>query len=257
MNNPIRIIIVDGRALVRHGLQHILEPEENMKIIGDYASAEEVLFKTLRVSNDIILMGTQLPGMNWIEAVRSLKRHRQNFGGEVIILAESAGYRTEAMEAGAAGYLLKDVMPAELIQTVRQVYRNKRSLKDYESFIEEEIELVIPPPVNSAELMGFMCRLAEMLPEGKDSIICTVGSWERGTISTIRLQSAASSGLVIELANMPEVERVEEESLAKVPLIGLSKKLGLSGGSGSNTSKRIRLTLRDTSVVSQRATVLN
>ncbi len=96
MNKAIRIVLIDGRELARYGLRHILESEEDMNIVGDYASAEEALSETPRHRQDITLMGTQLPEMNWVEATRNLKRSRLNLGGDIIILAESAGHRSHA-----------------------------------------------------------------------------------------------------------------------------------------------------------------
>ncbi len=246
----IRIVLVDGRELVRQGLRHMLEVEEDMKVVGDYASAEEALAEMARLHQDIVLMGTQLPGMNWIEATRSLKRNKPNPCNAVIILAESGGYRVEALEAGAAGYLLKDITHVELVQTIRQVYRISPSPKERDNVVEEAVELVVPPPVNAAQLLRFMCQLGEILHDGFASIICTVGSWDRGTTITIRSYSTPSS-LLITLANMAEVEKIEEEPLARDIFPSFTKKLGLLPRSRISLSKRIHVTLKETDIARQ------
>jgi len=246
MDKAIRIVLVDGRELIRYGLRRILESEEDMQIVGDYASAEETLFETIRLRQDIVLMSTQLPGMDWLEAIRSLKRSGSNSDGEVIILSESVDYRVEALKAGAAKCLLKDVTSVELIQAIRQVYRNKHWSKERDGFIEEMVELIIPPPVNAARLLRFMCQLGEILHDDFTSIICTVGSWNRGTIITIRSQPATYSALLITLANMPEVERVKEEMLTKEPLVSFYKKFGLLPRLKIIPSKRLHVTLKET-----------
>ena len=74
MEEHIRILLVDDNELVRHGLRHMLEPEEDMKVVGDCASAEEVFSEMARLYPDIVLMDDQLPGMDGIEAIRHFKK---------------------------------------------------------------------------------------------------------------------------------------------------------------------------------------
>jgi len=246
MSKAISIIIVDGHELVRHGLRHMLESEEDMKVVGDYASAEEALFEMVRLRYNIVLMGTWMPGMSWLEATRSLKRNKLYFGVDVIILAESGQYRAEALEAGAASYLLKDTTRVELAQAIRQVYRDKHSLEECDSLVEEVVELVVAPPANAAHLLRFMHQLAEILHDGFASVICTVGSWDRGTTITIRPYSLTDSSFVIALAHMAEVEKVEEEPITDGIFSSFPKKLGLLPRLRISPSKRIRVTLKET-----------
>ncbi|MFC1916966.1 response regulator transcription factor, partial [Chloroflexota bacterium] len=200
MNKAIRILLVDGHELVRRGLQHMLELEEDIEVVGDYASAEEAISQIARLHYDIVLMGTnRQQRMNWIEATRSLKRNESNHSIDVIILADSQDYRDEATEIGAASYLLKDITHVELAQTIRQVYRNRHSSKECYGLVDEAVELVIPPSVNAARLLRLMCRLGEILHDDFASIICIVSSWDRGTVITIRLQPTMFSNLLIKL----------------------------------------------------------
>jgi len=251
MKKVIRIVLVDGRELVRHGLRHMLESEEDMKVVGDYASAEEALFEMVRLRNDIVLMGTPVPRMDVIEAVHHFKRSGLNYGGDVIVLAESADYRAEALEAGAAGYLLKDITGTELVQTIKQVYRDRHSSKECVDLVEEAIELVVPPPANATQLLRFMSQLAEILHDGFASIICTVGSWDGGTTISIRPHSTTPSSLLITLVNIPEVDKVEEEPLTKSVFPGFRKKVGVLSSLGVSPSKRFRVTLKETGVARQ------
>lgn len=254
MNKAIRIVIVDSRELVRHGLWHMLEPEEDIQVVGNYTSAEEALAEMARLRQDIVLLGTQMPRMDVIEATRSLKRIGPNQDGDVIILAESVDYQADALEAGAASCLIKDITRAELTQAIRQVYRNRHSIEEFASLIEEVVELVIPPPANAARLLRFMCHLGEVLQEDFASIICTVGSWDHDTVITIRPQSTTSTSLPIVLANIPEVEKVEEESPARSIISSPPKKFGLLPRLGINPSKRIHITLKETDITRQELT---
>ncbi len=140
MKNDIRILLIEHNELVRYGLRRILEPEVDIEIVGDYANAEKALSQLKIFSPDIVLMDTQLSGMNGIEATRHLKRNGLDYNGDVIMLAESVDYRVEALEAGAAGYLLKDMTCAELTQAIREVYCNKQSRDDSDSMKKRRLE---------------------------------------------------------------------------------------------------------------------
>jgi len=241
----IKVTLIDGRELVRRGLWNMLESEEDIKVVSDNASAEEVLFDMAKTHSDIVLLGTQLPGMNWLEATHGLKRNKQYSTTEVVIIAESAGYRNEAMEAGAADYVLKDVTSVELIQVIRRIYRDKFPVKVREGLGEEFVELVIPPPTSNVQLLRFMWHLAEILSDGFASIICTVGSWDSGTIITVRACLTTDSNFVMELVHMSEVEKVEEEPVTERIFPRLYKKIRFMSNLGISPGMRLRVTLRE------------
>jgi len=245
MNKTIRILLVGDHELVREGLRHMLKPEEDMEVVGDCANAEEAFSKMTRLQPDIVLMDVQMPGMNGIEATRSLKRNGLDYDSDVIMLAESVDYRAEALEAGAASYLLKDVTRAELAQTIREAYRSKQLLEGGDGFVEEAVELVVHPPGKAAQLLRFMSRVEEALGDIYASIMYTVGSWDWGTVITIRLQPATFSSLLDKLGNMPEVEKLGEEPLARDAFSSFPKKFRVLPRSSISPSKRIRVTLKE------------
>ena len=78
----------------------------------------------------------------------------------------------------------------------------------------ENIELVISPRSDANQLFRFMYKLNKLLHDHRAIIISTIGSWNRGSVITVQLQPAEVSSLLIRLASMPEVERVEEQPLA-------------------------------------------
>ncbi len=250
-NQGVRVSLIDGCELVRRGLWHTLEAVEGMKIVGDYSNAEEALFEMTRIRSDMVLIGTQLPGMSWLEATRSLKKNKQYSGVEVIVLAESAVYRNEALEAGAAQCLLKDVTSEELIRVIRQVYRDRCSVKARDVFAEEVVELIIPPSVDNNRQLRFMCQLAEILRDSFASIICTVGSWDSGTVITVRPYSMEQASIVMLLAHMPEVERVEEEMVTMSALPHLYRRTRFLPRLGIRPVQRLRVTLKEDSLVGQ------
>jgi len=222
----IRILLVDDFEVVRHGLRYMLTPEEDMDVVGD-CGAEEASSKIAGLRPDIVLTG--MP-----EIIRSLKRNL--YYGDVIVLAESLDYRAEALEAGAASYLLKDVTRVELAQAIRQV-------------VKEAVELVIPPPHNAAQVLRFICQLGEILHDNSASILWAVFPRDCDTVITTQLQPTTFSSLLIKLANMPEVEKAEEEPLAEGAFSRLPKRLRFLLNSGISPRKRVvRVTLKETGI---------
>ena len=97
-------MLIDDQEIVRYGLRSMLEQEEDMEVVDDWSNAQEAFCKIANFCPDIVLMDIQLPGMNVIEAMRSLKRNGLDYSGDVIMLADSLNYRVEALQAGAASY---------------------------------------------------------------------------------------------------------------------------------------------------------
>ena len=257
MNKAIRILVVDDHELVRYGLRRMLEPEEDMEVVGDCANAEEAFSKLSKLRPNMVLMGAEMPGTNEIEATRGLKRNGLDYGGDVIVLGDSVDYRDKALEAGAASYLVKNVTRQELAQAIREVYQHRHSLKRRSGYVlerrsgyvDEAVELVVPPPADAACLLRFMRHLEEIFHDNFATIVRTVGSWCSPTVITTVLGPTTSpSLLVLKLANIPEVEKVEEEPVARGAFASFPKNVGVLPGLNISPSERIRVTLKETSM---------
>ena len=221
MKRRLKVLLVDDQELVRHGLRRMLETEEDIEVVGECAGANEAFSQVEKLSPDVVLMDAQMPGVNGIEATHHLKENGLDYGGDVIVLAECADYLVESMKAGAAGYLLKDIKGPELADNIRKVYRNEHPPEDENEFIQDVVELVVHPTADAAQLLRFTNQVEKGLHA---SILQTVGSWDWGTAITVLLRPDSSSNLLDKLGDMPDVEKVEEESLTRDNLSGLLKK---------------------------------
>ena len=124
--NAIRILLVDDHEVVRKGLRHMLELEADMEVVGEAADAKEALAQAELLSPEIILMDIKMPGSDGIELTRQVKETLPSCN--VVMLTLYDEYLTEAIEAGASGYLLKDIKREELIRAIRSVHEGRSPL---------------------------------------------------------------------------------------------------------------------------------
>ena len=124
--DTIRILLVDDHQVVREGLRRMLELEADMEVVGEAADAKEALTQVESLSPEIILMDIKMPGVDGIELTRQLKEKQPSCN--IIMLTLYDEYLTEAIEAGAVGYLLKDVKREELVRAIRAVHQGRSPL---------------------------------------------------------------------------------------------------------------------------------
>ncbi len=140
--DTIRILVVDDHQVVREGLRRMLELEEDMEVVGEAAEAKEVFSQVELLSPEIILMDIKMPGMDGIELTRQLKEKHP--ACNVIMLTLYDEYLTQAIEAGAVGYLLKYIKREELIRAIRAVHQGLSPL-DLSLSPDRLAELAAPP----------------------------------------------------------------------------------------------------------------
>ncbi len=138
----INILLVDDHQVVREGLRRMLELEADFKVVGEAADAREVLIQMELFSPEVILMDIKMPGVDGIELTRQLKQKHPSCN--VIMLTLYDQYLTQAIEAGAVGYLLKDIKREELIRAIRAVCQGRSPL-DLSLSRDHLAELVAPP----------------------------------------------------------------------------------------------------------------
>jgi two-component system, NarL family, response regulator LiaR len=116
---PISVLIVDDHAVVREGLRTFLALQDGIDVVGEAADGREALTAEARLSPDVILMDLVMPVFDGVQTMRAL--HERGSRSHVIVLTSFLDDERilPAIRAGAAGYLLKDVEPAELAAAVR------------------------------------------------------------------------------------------------------------------------------------------
>jgi DNA-binding NarL/FixJ family response regulator len=122
----IRILTVDDHQLLREGIAAVLEVQEDMTLIGEASTGREAIESFRRLKPDVTLMDLRMPDMNGIEAITAIRAEFPR--ARVIVLTTYAGdaQAAAALKAGASGYLLKNLVRKELIETIRAVHAGKR-----------------------------------------------------------------------------------------------------------------------------------
>jgi two-component system, NarL family, response regulator LiaR len=118
----IRVLITDDHAVVREGLRTFLELQDGLEVVGEAGDGEQALTQAQQLAPDVILMDLVMPRLDGVAAMRRLRECAP--GSRVIVLTSFLDDERlmPAIEAGAAGYLLKDVAPAQLAQAIRAAH---------------------------------------------------------------------------------------------------------------------------------------
>ncbi len=118
---PIDILIVDGLAVTRAGLHRLLDSYTGLHVVGEAADGVQAVSETLELGPQIVLLDSQLPNGQSLEALRQIKQ--LNLDTKVLLLSaqDREEYLYETLRAGADGYVLKDIAPDELAQALRVV----------------------------------------------------------------------------------------------------------------------------------------
>lgn len=122
MGTVIRLLIADDHAVVRQGLRTFLELQEGIEVVAEAEDGEEAVAAAERTTPDVVLLDLVMPRLGGVEAIRRIREVSPE--SRVIVLTSffDDDRLFPAVRAGAAGYLLKDVQPQELVRAIRTVH---------------------------------------------------------------------------------------------------------------------------------------
>lgn len=121
--DPIRVVLVDDQGLIRAGLRALVDAEPGMAVVGEAPDGTVAVDVVARERPDVVLMDIRMPGTDGLEATRRISADPALDRVHVIVLTtfEEDDYVFEAIRGGAAGFLVKDTEPAELLRAIRTV----------------------------------------------------------------------------------------------------------------------------------------
>lgn len=124
----IRVLLADDHALMREGLRALFNATTDIEVVGEVRTGREAERQVPQLNPDVVLMDITMPDLNGIEAARVIHLKCPTVRIVMLSMHATAEYVYRAFEAGASGYLLKEVAIEEVITTVRTVHEGKRYL---------------------------------------------------------------------------------------------------------------------------------
>ncbi len=145
--SKIRILLVDDHAVLRDGVRALLETHDDIEIVGEASEGKEAIEKTRELSPDVVIMDIAMAGMDGLEATRRITKKHPAVKVLVLTQYDNREYIISAIKAGAAGYVPKRALGADLVSAIRTVCKGESFLypsaaaaliNDYLHQVEEE-----------------------------------------------------------------------------------------------------------------------
>jgi len=121
----VRILLADDHTLVRQGIRRILEEHADWQVVGEASEGRDAVKQALQIKPDVVIMDIGMPQLNGIEATRQITRRAPSCRVLILSMHADEAYITQAVEAGASGYILKDSADAELVKAVTSAIQGR------------------------------------------------------------------------------------------------------------------------------------
>jgi two-component system, NarL family, response regulator LiaR len=126
--DKIRIVVADDHSVVREGTRTLLERQPDMEVVGEAADGEEAIKVIEEKKPDVAILDISMPKLSGIEVTRQIKPRLPSLAILILSAYDNDEYIFALLEAGAAGYLLKDVPGSEIVEAVRSVHAGESVL---------------------------------------------------------------------------------------------------------------------------------
>ncbi len=122
----IKVLIADDHHLVRTSIAHLLNDEEDIRVIGEASCGEEAILEAKRLSPDVVLMDIRMPGIGGLEATRKITRSLPDTRVLVLTAWLEETFAQRLLDAGAYGFISKDSQHGEMVGAIRDVFGGQR-----------------------------------------------------------------------------------------------------------------------------------
>ncbi|MBF6589905.1 MAG: response regulator transcription factor [Ktedonobacterales bacterium] len=126
---PITVLLADDHALVREGTRRLLEAEADIRVVAEAGDGASAVAEAMRCRPDVAIIDVAMPSMSGIEATRLIKTRMPQMAVLALTAYDDDQYVLALLDAGAAGFLLKDVRGQELVAAIRAVHRGEAVLQ--------------------------------------------------------------------------------------------------------------------------------
>ena len=182
----IKVLIAEDQVMLRDALATLLALENDIEIVGAAATGDEALRQVRADAPDVLLSDIEMPGMTGLELAATIRRETIRTRVLIVTTFDRPGYLRRALDAGVAGYVLKDTPSQELAQAIRRVVAGEQVIQDgliREAWGEAD-------PLNDSER-----RLLRLAETGLDSIqIAEASGLARGTVRNYLHKASSKLG---------------------------------------------------------------
>jgi two-component system, NarL family, response regulator DegU len=124
--DKINIVLADDHVLVRNGIKAMLESDKEINVIGEASNGAEALETAKALKPDILVLDIRMPEMTGLEAASKLHDYAPQTKAVILSMHDSEEYVLQALDAGAYGYMLKDIDKSEFIKALKQIYKGSK-----------------------------------------------------------------------------------------------------------------------------------
>ncbi|BAS31702.1 response regulator transcription factor [Dehalococcoides mccartyi] len=125
----IKVLLADDHVIVRESTRELIQRESGMMVVGEASDGVEAVEMSMKVHPDVVVMDIAMPRLNGIEATKQIKQLLPTTAILILTAYESEQYILAILEAGAAGFLLKNVKGTQLLEAIRSVYAGESVLQ--------------------------------------------------------------------------------------------------------------------------------
>jgi DNA-binding NarL/FixJ family response regulator len=168
--NKIKVLLVDDHAIVRNGVKQTLNNSSTIEVIGEASNGEEAISITKNLQPDVIVMDITMPVMNGIDATKLIVQQQPNCKVLILSMHDNETYVLKAIEAGASGFLLKDVEQEEFIKAIETVANGERyfNTKISNLLVSGYLNTLKTKPTNSENIFELTKRELDILRRIKE-----------------------------------------------------------------------------------------
>jgi DNA-binding NarL/FixJ family response regulator len=159
ISSIIRVLCVDDHRLVRAGIARIVGVQPDMRVVAEASNGEQAVAEFRTHRPDVTLMDLQLPILSGIEAIRTIRREAPDARIVVLTMYEGDEDIHSAFEAGVMGYVLKDMIPDDLIHAIREAHAGRRVMAP-------EVQAVLDMRATQPTLTGREHQVLQLLARG-------------------------------------------------------------------------------------------
>lgn len=207
MTKKIKVLAVDDHPLLREGIAAVINGEEDIELVAEAINGQEAIRLFRQHHPDVTLMDLQMPDMNGIEAITAIRNEFPNARFVVLTTYQGDVKAVRALKAGASGYLLKNMLRKDLLDTIRIVNAGKRKippeiaaeLADHmmeDTLTDREVEVLRRVATgHSNKIIGVQLNVSEATIKGHmKSILSKLGANDRTHAVTIAIKRGFIDG---------------------------------------------------------------